>query len=145
MIDAEGLLQDDGGVPLGQGPWPKSGLLLADGGVVKSPPRVGSLPTSVAEYRGVSIHAGVATAGPDAEGRERLVRYVTRPPFAEQQVQLSRDGRVTFRRTHPRPSGETQLFLHPMTFLRRVTSQIPPLGMNLVCYHGILAPAEAPP
>ncbi|CAN0600160.1 unnamed protein product, partial [Laminaria digitata] len=97
--------------------------------------------TSAAEYRGFSVHAGVAIAGHDAEGRERVVRYVSRPPFAEQQVQICRDGRVAFRLTHPKPSGETHLFLHPLTFLRRVTSQIPPLGMNLVRYHGILAPA----
>ncbi|CAN0575820.1 unnamed protein product, partial [Laminaria digitata] len=92
-IDAEGLIQDDGDIPLGEGPRPKSGWLLADGSVVESPPRVGSLPTSVAEYRGFSVHAGVAISGHDADGRERLVRYVTRRPFAEQQVQLCRDGR----------------------------------------------------
>ncbi|MCB9647666.1 MAG: transposase [Deltaproteobacteria bacterium] len=68
----------------------------------------------------------------DAEGRERLARYVSRPPFAERQARLCRDGRVAFRLGHPKPTGKTHLFLDPLTFLRRVTSQIPPLGMNLV-------------
>ncbi len=88
------------------------------------------------------VHSHVlAISGPSADGRERLVHYVSRPLFPEQEVQLCRDGRVAFRLTHPKPSGETHLFLHPMAFLRRVTSQIPPLGMNMVRHLGILAPA----
>ena len=141
VIDGEGLIQDGDVTPMSEGPAPKSGWLLADGEAVESMPPRGSPSTSAAEYRGFSVHAGVAIAAHDAAGRERLVRYVSRPPFAEQQVQVTRDGRVAFRLGHRKPTGETHVFLHPLAFLRRVTSQIPPLGMNMVRYHGILAPA----
>lgn len=122
-------------------PTPQSGWLLADGEVVESTPKLSSATMSAAEYRGFSVHAGVAIGAHDVDGRERLVRYVSRLPFAEQQGQVTRDGRVAFRLGHQKPTGETHVFLHPLSFLRRATSQIPPLGMNMVRYHGILAPA----
>lgn len=56
-------------------------------------------------------------------------------------MQWTKDGRVAFRLGHPKPSGETHVFFPPLQFLRRVISQVPPLGMNLVRYHGVLAPA----
>ena len=87
------------------------------------------------------MHAGVEIAANDADGRERLCRYVTRPPFAAEQVQWTKDGRVAFRLGHPKPTGETHAFFAPFRFLRRVISQVPPLGMNMVRDHRILAPA----
>lgn len=123
-------------------PRVKSGWLLADGEVVEAPPiQRSAVGTCAAEHRGFSVHAGVEIGATDADGRERLARYVTRPPFAAEQVQRTKDGRVAFRLGHPKPTGETHVFFPALQFLRRVISQIPPLGMNLVRYHGVLAPA----
>ena len=49
----------------------------------------------------------------------------------------TKDGRISL----PKRTGETHVFFTPHQFLRRLTSQIPPLGQNLLRYHGAFAPA----
>ena len=118
------------------------GWLLSDGDVVGADPSF-SLPpkASSAEVQGFSVHAGVTVDAHDVDGRERLCRYVTRPAFASEQVTETKDGRIAFQLPKPRRSGETHVFFTPLEFIRKVTFQIPPLGQNLVRYHGVLAPA----
>ena len=62
--------------------------------------------------------------------------------FADDQLSETSDGRVAVELKRPRANGETHAFMEPVAFLRRVTSLIPPAGMNLIRYHGILAPAS---
>jgi len=45
-------------------------------------------------FGGFSIHAGVSIKANDRRGREKLVRYVARPPFSEEQLSLTSDGQV---------------------------------------------------
>src|SRR5262245_38550059 len=46
-----------------------------------------------ASYHGFDVHCGVRV-GKDDDGRERLVRYCARPPFALDRVELLKDGRI---------------------------------------------------
>ena len=77
----------------------------------------------------------------DKAGRERLVRYCARPPFAEAQLSETDDGRIAFELSTPRRSGETHLVLEPLRFLRRVAWLVPPPRQHQVRYGGLLAPA----
>ena len=137
----------DGDHPIFDDPptWPvvdrsgQSGWLHGDEAVPGYPAEL--QPGSGQEVRGFSVHAGVLIPEYAAVARERLIRYACRPPFAAEQVRLLPSGQVAFARRSPKPSGETHIFFEPVAFVRRLTSQIPPAGQNLVRYHGILAPA----
>ena len=59
------------------------------------PVGVASKPNALAvEVGGVNVHAGLAIDGRDRRRIERLVRYVARPPLAQDRVELHEDGRV---------------------------------------------------
>ncbi|HJL40186.1 MAG TPA: transposase [Myxococcales bacterium LLY-WYZ-16_1] len=95
----------------------------------------------VAQTHGFSVHAGISIEGFDVRGRERLCRYVTRAPYADAQLTETRDGRIAYKLAKPKRTGETHVFFTPHQLVRRLTSQIPPPGQNLLRYHGILGPA----
>ncbi len=59
------------------------------------PVGVASKPHALAvEVGGVNVHAGPAIDGRDRRRIERLVRYMARPPLAQDRVALHEDGRV---------------------------------------------------
>jgi len=47
-----------------------------------------------AHLEGFDLHANVWVSAHDRAGLERLVRYVLRPPFAQERLRLRSDGRV---------------------------------------------------
>jgi hypothetical protein len=104
------------------------------------PTRVPARGTGV-EYRGFSIHAGVTVARGDRKGREQLCRYVARPPFAEDQLRLTPDGRIDFTLRSPARNGQRVITLEPLQLMRRLAWLIPPPGRHQMTYSGILAPA----
>jgi hypothetical protein len=115
------------------------GWLTADGdAIIAEPDRTGG-GTSCAEVAGFSVYAGQALQ--DRDRIEKLCRYVSRPPFAHEQLAETKDGRIAIKLKRPRRSGETHAFMKPVQLLRRLTSLIPPAGMNLTRFFGILAPA----
>jgi hypothetical protein len=108
--------------------------------------------------RGFSLDASVRIHGSDAAGRERLLRYGARPPFALERLRIDRRRRRA-RATHPtashceagirqafyhaaRPTrdGRTILALSPVEFLAALSRLIPPPRVHRHRYHGVLAP-----
>lgn len=140
LVDDSGMPIDDIEQPLPDGPV-RFGWLTQDGeAIIAEPDRTGGRGgTSCAEVAGFSVFAGRAVR--DRDEIEGLGRYVSRPPFADDQLSETNDGRVAVELKRPRANGETHAFMKPVAFLRRVTSLIPPAGMNLIRYFGILAPA----
>ncbi len=115
--------------------WPpaapegQAGWLLTDQEAITSTPTYRPAPApSAFESWGFSVHAAVRIEAHDIAGRERLCRYATRPPYASEQVTWTKDGRISLRLSKPKRTGETHVFFTPHQFLRRLTSQIPPLG-----------------
>jgi hypothetical protein len=51
--------------------------------------------------QGFSLHAGVAIEAEDRAALERLIRYATRPPFAEDCLSRPPDGRVVVELKRP--------------------------------------------
>jgi len=89
---------------------------------------------------GYSLHADLAVHQDDRRKLERLLRYGLRPPFAKKRLSLTPDGKVCLKLRKPYFTGQTQIVLEPLDFLRRLIATIPPRRMNMVRFHGVFAP-----
>ena len=99
---------------------------------------------------GFSLDASVRIHGSDRAGRERLLRYCARPPFALDRLRIERDSggraddagvrRVVYQPARPTPDGRTLLALSPLEFLDALSRLIPPPRVHRHRYHGVLAP-----
>ena len=119
-------------------PW-VFGWLTQDGDAIAALDRLGGGRESSAEVDGFSIHAGTVVESGDVDGRERLCRYVARPPLADAQLSMARDGRVALRLSRPKRNGATHAFMSPVQLLRRIATLMPRAGQNLIRYAGVLA------
>jgi hypothetical protein len=105
---------------------------------------------------GFSLDASVRIHGSDAGGRERLLRYCARPPFALQRLRIERPSpeqrtasassgeagirQVIYLTARPTRGGLTVLALSPLEFLAALARLIPPPRVHRHRYHGVLAP-----
>ncbi|MBI4408508.1 MAG: transposase [Gemmatimonadetes bacterium] len=88
---------------------------------------------------GFSLDASVRIHGSDSAGRERLLRYCARPPFALERLRVERHAsgpataarpgnaavRVLYQPARPTPDGRTILALSPLEFLAALARLIP--------------------
>ena len=86
-----------------------------------------------------SVHADTSVAPGDAAALERLVRYAARPGFSQQRLSLSASGKVVYKLRRAYYTGQTEVVLEPVAFLRRLAALIPPPRQNQVRYFGLLA------
>jgi hypothetical protein len=99
---------------------------------------------------GFSLDASVRIHGSDRAGRERLLRYCARPPFALDRLRIERElaGRsdeagvrqVFYQPARPTRDGRTLLTLSPLEFLDALSRLIPAPRVHRHRYHGVLAP-----
>jgi len=94
-----------------------------------------------ADHEGFSLHAAVRIGAGKRDRLERLCRYVTRPPFAQDRVSVTDAGNIVYRFRHPWRNGKTAVVMDPMTFLSRLAAQVPPPRRHVLTYHGVLAAA----
>ena len=94
------------------------------------------------EHEGWSVHAGVTVDKGDADGRERLCRYLLRHPLSLQRLSWTTDGRIAYEVKYPRSPRHTHLLLDPVQFIARLASLIPPPRHPLVRYFGVLSSAS---
>ena len=92
---------------------------------------------------GFSLDASVGIAGADRRGRERLLRYCARPPFAGERLEWIDAERVRNRLPKARPDGRTELILLPPQLIERVAALVPPPRCHRLRYYGVLAPNAA--
>jgi hypothetical protein len=96
-------------------------------------------PLCFASY-GFSLHAATQIAPGDKTGLERLCNYVSRPPLAQGSLQQLSDDEYAFKLKTPWSDGTTHLILSAMELIEKLAALVPPPRVNLVRYHGILAP-----
>ena len=72
----------------------------------------------LAKADGFSLHAGVTVGATDTAKRERLCRYLARPPVAHDRLSLTRDGRVAYALKTPYRDGTTHVILEPQRLHR---------------------------
>jgi len=74
---------------------------------------------------------------------ERLARYAGRPPLATERLSLLPDGRLLYRLKHRWRDGTTHVIFEPLELMEKLAALVPPPKVNLIRYHGLLAPAAA--
>ena len=93
-----------------------------------------------AHLEGFDLHANVTVRGEDRAGLEQLCRYLLRPAVAQDRLGLLDDGRVVLQLKTAWSDGTSHLVFEPVDFLARLAALIPRPRINLVFYHGLLAP-----
>lgn len=107
------------------------------------PPREEEPRKGVAQYAGFSLHAGIGVEADQREKRERLARYVSRPPVSVERLSLTAQGQVRYRLKTPYRDGTTHIVLEPLDFLARLAALVPPPRRHLTRFHGVFAPHAA--
>lgn len=75
-------------------------------------------------------------------GREALLRYVLRPPLAQERVELRPDGlvRITLKKAYT--DGTLAVDMDPLSLLCRLATSGPPPRRHTIRYAGVLASAS---
>jgi hypothetical protein len=93
-----------------------------------------------AHLDGFDLHANLWVPATDRARLERLCRYLLRPPVAQDRLRLTGDGRVLLELKSEWADGTTHLLLEPLELLEKLAALTPRPRINLVLYHGVLAP-----
>jgi len=88
------------------------------------------------------LHAATRAGAHDPAGREALLRYVLRPPVAQERVDLRPDGlvRITLKKAYA--DGTVAVEMDPLSLLCRLATSVPPPRFHTVRYAGVLAAAS---
>src|SRR5262249_57346846 len=90
---------------------------------------------------GFSLHAATHAGAHDPRGREALVKYILRPPIADEHVRLLPDDLVRIQLKRPFRDGTWAIDLDPLSLLSRLAAAVPPPRQHTVRYAGVLAAA----
>ncbi len=102
--------------------------------------QVASTEPRQAHLDGFDLHANVWVPATNRARLEELCRYLLRPPVAQDRLRLTGDGRIRLTLKTPWADGTRHLLFEPMEFLEKLAALIPRSRVNLVLYHGVLAP-----
>ncbi len=111
--------------------------------------RIGQYPYDEAVYskgkghahtQGFDLHAGEVIRAGDRDRLERLLRYLLRPPVAQDRLKLRDDGKILLELRNQWSDGTTHLLFEPIEFLEKLSAIIPRPHINLIIYSGVLAP-----
>jgi Putative transposase len=95
-----------------------------------------------ASLAGFTLHAATRAGGLDPEGRERLLRYVLRPPVAYERIEQRPEGLVRIALKRAFGDGTLAVELDPLSLLCRLATSVPPPRFHTIKYAGVLAPAS---
>lgn len=105
-----------------------------------APVRVPAQVERVGRALGFTLDAAVRVEGGDRLHRERLCRYLLRPPLAKGRLVETTDGKAAFELKTPWSDGTRVIFLTKEELVARLAALVPPPRMHLVHYYGVLAP-----
>ena len=71
---------------------------------------------------------------------EQLCRYITRPAIDNERLKLNRAGDLVLQLKSPYKDGTTHLVMSPPEFMQRLAALVPRPRLNLIRFHGALAP-----
>jgi hypothetical protein len=89
---------------------------------------------------GFNLDSAVRVAADDRLHRERLCRYLLRPPLAQGRLTERPDGRFAFQMKTPWPDGTSVLVFSGEELIGRLAALVPPPRQHSVRYFGIFAP-----
>ena len=95
-----------------------------------------------ASLDGFTLHAATRAGALDTQGREALLRYILRPPIAQERVEPTKDGlvRIVLKRAYS--DGTVAVEMDPLSLLCRLATSVPPPRYHTVKYAGVLASAS---
>jgi len=93
-----------------------------------------------AHLKGFDLHANVAVPARDRTRLEQLCRYLLRPAVAQDRLRLLSDGRVLLTLKTAWTDGTRSLLFEPLELLEKLAALTPRPRINLILYHGVLAP-----
>jgi hypothetical protein len=93
-----------------------------------------------AHLDGFDLHANVWVPPHDRARLEHLCRYLLRPPLVQDRLRLRADGRVVVKLKRAWRDGTMHLVFEPLEFLAKLAALTPRPEINLLLYHGVLAP-----
>ena len=93
-----------------------------------------------ARQDGFDLQAAVRVHADERARLERLCRYALRPPIARDRLHRTAEGDILLALRHPWSDGTTHLLFGPLELLERLAVLIPRPRVNLILYHGVLAP-----
>ena len=96
-----------------------------------------------ADLSGFSLHAAVRIEAGRTDRLEHLIRYVARPPLAEERLSILPDGQIAYAFKKRWRDGSTRVVLDPLTFLERLAALVPRPRKKLVNYFGVFASAAS--
>jgi hypothetical protein len=85
------------------------------------------------------VHAARAIAARDRQRLEQLCRYLSRPPIAQDRLELCADGRVRYTMKKPWRDGTLSLLFEPEDLVARLCAMVPPPRWHLIRFHGALS------
>jgi hypothetical protein len=93
-----------------------------------------------AHFDGFDLHGNVTVEGEDREHLDQLCRYLLRPALGQNRLRLNEDGRVVLELKAKWADGTSHLVFEPLDLLARLAALTPRPKVNLIFYHGMLAP-----
>jgi hypothetical protein len=95
-----------------------------------------------ASLDGFTLHAATRAGALDAAGREALLRYVLRPPVAQERVVPQKDGLIAITLKRAYADGSVAVEMDPLSLLCRLAMSVPPPRYHTVKYAGVLVSAS---
>jgi hypothetical protein len=95
-----------------------------------------------ASLAGFTLHAATRAGALDSGGREKLLRYVLRPPIAYERIEQRPEGLVRIALKRAFADGTLAVEMDPLSLLCRLATSVPPPRFHTVKYAGVLAPAS---
>ena len=91
---------------------------------------------------GFTLHAATRAGALDPAGREALLRYVLRPPVAQERVEQRADGlvRITLKKAYT--DGTIAVDMDPLSLLCRLATRVPPPRLHTLRLRGRAGPGQ---
>ena len=108
----------------------------------EEPAAAGSRHKLAVDLDGFNLEGTTTIAPGDHAGRERLLRYLLRPPLSLERLSIDDNGLAHYELKKPDRRGRTELLFQPHELLARMTAQIPAPRLCLRRVFGVLAPGS---
>jgi hypothetical protein len=89
---------------------------------------------------GFDVHAGVRAAAKDKKARQRLCRYLLRPPLSNDRLRRTDGGRYEITLKRPWDDGTSAIVVSGHELLARLSARVPPPRVHTIRYVGVWAP-----
>ncbi len=88
---------------------------------------------------GFNLHARQRVSAKDRKGLGRLLRYILRPPVAQDRLLQRPDGNIELRLKRPYSDGTTAILFEPVDFVSKLATQVPPPKMHRLRFFGVFS------